>query len=88
MKCHILLYGGDWGSSKSGGSFTGFLRVEGPAVYLLAMLALSNSLSDMDMCVRAEEKEFLALAGILVFGGGGVVVYLYCGMGTSNPTGL
>ena len=88
MKCRILLYGGDWGSSKSGGSFIGFLLVEGPAVYLLAMLALSNSLSDMDMCVRAEEKEFVASTGISVFGGGGVVVYLYCGMGTSNPTGL
>ena len=65
-----------------------FLLVEGPAVFLLAMLALSNSLSDMDMCVRSEEKEFVASAGISVPSGGGVVVYLYFGMGTSNPTGL
>ena len=62
--------------------------MEGLAVSLLAMLALSNSLSDMDMCVRAEEKEFVASVRISVPGGGGVVVYLYCGMGTSNPTGL
>ena len=82
------MYGGDWGSSKSGGSFTGFLLVEGLAANLLAMLAPSSSLSAMDMCVRAEEKEFVASAGISVLGGGGVVVYLYCGMGTSNPTGL
>ena len=52
------------------------------------MLALSNSLSDMDTCVRAEEKEFVASAGNSVFGWGGAVVYLYCGLGTSNPTGL
>lgn len=83
LKCLVFLYGEDWGSYKSGGSDIGFLLFEGPpTLYLLVMLALCSSLSDM--CVRAEEKEFVVLTGTSV-PSGGVVVYLYCGMGTSNP---
>ena len=48
--------------------------MEAPALYLLAMLAMSSSLSDM--CVQAEEKELVGSTRFSVPGGGGVVVYL------------
>lgn len=74
LECLGLLCGGDRGSSKLGGLFTGFPLVEPPTLLnLLAMLVIRKSLSDM--CVRAEEKEFVVSTGFSVLSGGGVEVY-------------
>ena len=64
MNCGLLLlYEGDGGSSKSAGLTATLPLVEGRAAFakgfLCAMWNLSNSLSVIEICVLAEEKEFV-----------------------------